>query len=237
MKEIAPTRESFQEIAAAADRLLAGLARLRDEDVPEPSRLPGWTRGHVLSHLARQAPALERLLEWARTGVETPQYPNREARNAEIEAGAGRPAAVQLADVRESAAHFQQVIETLPAAAWQATVRPFTGELCTPQRILVIRLRELELHHVDLDIGYGWHDIPASARQIILADVLGYYAEADGVPDFTLRDTGGGVLGRCGTGGPVITGTPADALAWLAGRSAGTGLTSTAGLPGLPPWL
>lgn len=237
MKEIAPTRESFQEIAAAADRLLAGLAGLRDQDVPEPSRLPGWTRGHVLSHLARQAPALERLLEWARTGVETPQYANREARNAEIEAGAGRPAAVQLADVRESAAHFQQVIETLPAPAWQATVRPFTGELCTPQRILVIRLRELELHHVDLDIGYGWHDIPASARQIILADVLGYYAEADGVPDFTLRDPEGDVIGRCGTGGPVITGTPADALAWLAGRSGGTGLTSTAGLPGLPPWL
>ncbi|WP_406141607.1 maleylpyruvate isomerase family mycothiol-dependent enzyme [Streptomyces sp. NBC_01089] len=237
MKEIAPTRESFQEIAAAADRLLAGLAGLRDQDVPEPSGLPGWTRGHVLSHLARQAPALERLLEWARTGVETPQYANRKARNAEIEAGAGRPAAVQLADVRESAAHFQQVIETLPAPAWQATVRPFTGELCTPQRILVIRLRELELHHVDLDIGYGWHDIPASARQIILADVLGYYAEADGVPDFTLRDPGGDVLGRCGTGGPVITGTPADALAWLAGRSGGTGLTSTAGLPGLPPWL
>ncbi|WP_328324365.1 MULTISPECIES: maleylpyruvate isomerase family mycothiol-dependent enzyme [unclassified Streptomyces] len=237
MKEIAPTRESFQEIAAAADRLLAGLTGLRDQDVPEPSRLPGWTRGHVLSHLARQAPALERLLEWARTGVETPQYANRGARDAEIEAGAGRPAAVQLADVRESAAHFQQVIETLPAAAWQAKVRPFTGELCTPQRILVIRLRELELHHVDLDIGYGWDDVPASARQIILADVLGYYAEADGVPDFTLRDTGGDLLGRFGTGGPAVTGTPADALAWLAGRSGGTGLTPTAGLPVLPPWL
>ncbi|MFE2375745.1 maleylpyruvate isomerase family mycothiol-dependent enzyme [Streptomyces sp. NPDC059398] len=237
MKEIAPTRESFQEIAAAADRLIAGLAGLRDEDVPAPSRLPGWSRGHVLSHLARQAPALERLLEWARTGVETPQYPSREARNAEIEAGVHRPAAVQLADVRESAAHFQHVIETLPAAAWQAAVRPFTGELCTPRRILVIRLRELELHHVDLDIGYGWHDIPASAREIILADVLGYYAEADGVPDFTLRDTGGAVLGRSGAGGPVVTGSPADALAWLAGRSGGAGLTSTAALPVLPPWL
>ncbi|WP_328316317.1 maleylpyruvate isomerase family mycothiol-dependent enzyme [Streptomyces sp. NBC_00388] len=237
MKEIAPTRESFQEIAAAADRLLTGLAGLRDADVPEPSRLPGWTRGHVLSHLARQAPALERLLEWARTGVETPQYANRGARDAEIAAGAGRPAAVQVADVRESAAHFQHVIETLPAPAWQAEIRPFTGELCTPRRILVIRLRELELHHVDLGIGYGWHDIPGSARDIILADVLGYYAEAGGVPAFTLRDPGGEVLGRFGTGGPVVTGPAADALAWLAGRSGGTGLTSTAGLPALPAWL
>ncbi|WP_405782632.1 maleylpyruvate isomerase family mycothiol-dependent enzyme [Streptomyces sp. NBC_00859] len=237
MKEIAPTRESFAEIGAATDRLLTGLTGLRDADVHGPSRLPGWTRGHVLSHLARQAPALERLLEWARTGVETPQYADRGARDAEIAAGAGRPAAVQLSDVRERAAHFQHVIETLPGPAWQATVRPFTGELCTPQRILVIRLRELELHHVDLDIGYGWHDIPASARHIILADVLSYYAEAGGVPDFTLRDSEGELLGRIGAGGPVVTGTAANALAWLAGRSGGTGLGPAAALPALPPWL
>ena len=88
MKEIPPTPESFGVIAAATDRLLAQVAELDDKDIAAPSRLPGWTRGHVLSHLARQAPALERLLEWARTGVETPQYPSRRARDAEIEAGA-----------------------------------------------------------------------------------------------------------------------------------------------------
>ncbi|GGU69975.1 maleylpyruvate isomerase [Streptomyces albospinus] len=238
MKEIPPTPESFGEIAAAADRLLAGIAGLADADIPVPSRLPGWTRGHVLSHLARQAPALERLLEWARTGVVTPQYPDRATRNAEIDAGAHRPAATLAADVRDTAARFQRTAETLPAPAWQATIRPFTGELCTPQRVLVIRVRELELHHVDLAIGYEVADIPASARRIILADVLGYYAEADGVPDFTLRDHEGAVLARFGTGGPVVSGTPADALGWLAGRTSGAGLHSTTGqLPVLPPWL
>ncbi|MEU2618169.1 maleylpyruvate isomerase family mycothiol-dependent enzyme [Streptomyces sp. NPDC007157] len=237
MKETAPTPESFQEIAAAADRLLAGLARLDDDDIAAPSSLPGWTRGHVLSHLARQAPALERLMEWARTGVETPQYESREARDAEIAAGAGRSAAALVSDVRETAAHFQHTIETLPAGAWQALIRPFTGELCTPRRILVIRIRELELHHVDLDIGYGCADIPDAAREIILADVLGYYAEAEGVPEFTLLDSAGVVLGRFGTGGPDVSGTRADALAWLAGRSGGAGLASTAELPVLPGWL
>ncbi|MFE0376905.1 maleylpyruvate isomerase family mycothiol-dependent enzyme [Streptomyces inhibens] len=232
-----PTPESFAEIDAAADRLLAGLAALDDHDIAAPSLLPGWTRGHVLCHLARQAPALERLLEWARTGVETPQYASRRARDAEIETGAHRPVAALVADVRETAAHFRRTVEELPAPAWQATIRPFTGELCTPRRILVIRVRELELHHVDLDIGYGFADIPASARQTILADVLGYYAEAEDVPDFMLRDGAGALLGRFGTGGPVVSGTPADGLAWLAGRSDGARLAATAELPVLPRWL
>ncbi|WP_411123617.1 maleylpyruvate isomerase family mycothiol-dependent enzyme [Streptomyces sp. x-19] len=238
MKEIPPTPESFRELAAAADRLLTGLADLTDADVPAPSTLTGWTRGHVLSHLARQAPALERLLSWARTGVETLQYPDRATRDAEIEAGAHRSAAALVADVRETAAHFQRSVEELPEPAWQATVRPFTGELCTPQRVLVIRLRELELHHVDLDLGYRVADIPTGARDIILADVLGYYAQAADVPPFTLRDDGGAELARYGTGGPVVSGSPADALAWLSGRSTGTGLhTTTATLPVLPRWL
>ncbi|MFJ9850459.1 maleylpyruvate isomerase family mycothiol-dependent enzyme [Streptomyces sp. NPDC101150] len=235
MKEIPPTPESFEVIAAATDALLAGVAGLDDKDIAAPSRLPGWTRGHVLSHLARQAPALERLLEWARTGVETAQYPSRAARNAEIEAGAQGPAATLLTDVRTSAAHFRRTIEELPAPAWKATVRPFTGELCTPCRILVIRIRELVLHHVDLDIGYDVADIPEPARRIVLDDVLGYYAEAEGTPDVTLRDPEGALLGRFGTGGPAVSGTPADLLAWLSGRSTGTGLTGQP--PALPPWL
>ncbi|MGG2460872.1 maleylpyruvate isomerase family mycothiol-dependent enzyme [Streptomyces sp. RGM 3693] len=238
MKEIPPTPESFGELAAAADRLLSGLAGLTDADVSAPARLPGWTRGHVLCHLARQAPALERLLTWASTGVETPQYPDRATRDAEIEAGAHRSAAALIADVRETAAHFQHTVETLPEPAWQATIRPFTGELCTPQRVLVIRIRELELHHVDLDLGYRVADIPAPARAVILADVLGYYAQAADVPDFALRDDAGAELARYGTGGPVVSGSPADALAWLSGRSTGTGLRSTTGpLPVLPRWL
>jgi maleylpyruvate isomerase len=237
LKEIPPTPESLAALDAAADRLLSGLAGLDDDAIAQPSALPGWTRGHVLSHLARQAPALERLLEWARTGVETPQYASRQARDAEIEAGAHRTAAALVADVREAAAHFRRTVAELPAPAWQATIRPFTGELCTPRRILVIRLRELELHHVDLAIGYGLDDIPASALEIILADVLGYYAEAADVPAFTLRDGQGTVRARFGTGGPVVSGSRAAALGWLSGRTAGSGLVSTGELPELPGWL
>ncbi|MGP3980316.1 maleylpyruvate isomerase family mycothiol-dependent enzyme [Streptomyces sp. KR80] len=237
MKHISASHESFAEIAAAAARLLTGLEKLTDADVSAPSRLPGWTKGHVLSHLARQAPALERLLEWARTGVENPQYADRAARDAEIEAGACRPAAELVADIAETAARFQRTIESLPGPAWRATIQPFTGEVCTPERILVIRLRELEVHHTDLDIGYGFSDIPQPALGIVLDDVTGYLAPADETPHFVLRDENGEVIHRFGTGGPTVSGPRAAVLAWLTGRSAGEGLTSTAPLPVLPGWI
>ncbi|MBV7697488.1 maleylpyruvate isomerase family mycothiol-dependent enzyme [Streptomyces sp. TRM70350] len=242
MKEMPATPAAFAELAAAADRLLADIDQLTDADVTAPSALHGWSRGHVLSHLAAQASALERLLDWARTGVENPQYASREARDAEIEAGARGTAAELATRVRKAAAGFRRSIEELPEAAWRAVVRPFTGELCTPQRILVIRLRELEVHHVDLAVGYTFVDIPPSAREIILADVAGYLAQTPGMPDLELRDATGESVHTFGGGHPerpVVTGSRADLLAWLAGRSPGTGLAThdSGPLPELPRWI
>ncbi|MFD0885995.1 maleylpyruvate isomerase N-terminal domain-containing protein, partial [Streptosporangium algeriense] len=90
------------ELAASNDRLLATAAKLSDADVAGGSRLPGWSRGHVLTHLARNADSLVNLLAWARTGVETPQYPDPRRRDLDIEGGAGRPAREQLADLEGS---------------------------------------------------------------------------------------------------------------------------------------
>ncbi|MEU6967194.1 maleylpyruvate isomerase N-terminal domain-containing protein [Kitasatospora aureofaciens] len=85
-------------IRAATGLLLRTAARLCDADVRAPSLLPGWSRGHVLTHLARNADGGRRLLSWARTGVPTPEYPGLAERDARIEAGAGRGAAELVAD-------------------------------------------------------------------------------------------------------------------------------------------
>ena len=56
-----------------------------------PSLLPGWTRGHVLTHIARNADSFVRVLEAARQGEVVTQYEGGVAgRNAAIEAGATR---------------------------------------------------------------------------------------------------------------------------------------------------
>jgi maleylpyruvate isomerase len=101
--------------SATAD-LVHSIGGLSDADVRAPSRLPGWTRGHVLTHLARNADGGTRLLTWARTGIPGYEYESLAARAAEIEQGADRPAAVLAADVRGSA-------DALFAAAWWPTTR------------------------------------------------------------------------------------------------------------------
>jgi len=93
-------------VGAATDRLLATAAALRDARAREPSLLPGWSRGHVLTHIARNADGLANLLRWAGTGRETPMYASAASRSADIEAGAGRPAAELTADVAGTAAAF-----------------------------------------------------------------------------------------------------------------------------------
>jgi maleylpyruvate isomerase len=90
------------EVNRATERLIATAAGFDDAAVAAPCALPGWTRGHVLAHVARNADGLRNLLTWARTGVVTPQYAPGQ-READIAAQADRPAAVQLADIRESA--------------------------------------------------------------------------------------------------------------------------------------
>jgi maleylpyruvate isomerase len=234
----------FSEIDAATDRLLADCTALTDRQAAEPSLLPQWSRGHVLNHLALQAPALERLLDWARTGVETPQYPDRRERDRAIEDGAARPAAALVEAVGAAAARLRGVMAAMPQDAWQAAIRPITGEVCTAERVRLIRLRELEVHHVDLDLGYGFHDIPAPALDLILADVAGTLARRADMPRLLLRDPDGRTIHRFGPGGPdgsaatvTVTASRADALAWLSGRAVPAALACPAGLPRLPRWI
>lgn len=101
----------------ATSRLLVTAGSLGDGAIAEPSLLPGWSRGHVLAHLARNADALRNLLIWARTGVVTPGYRSQQAREDDIEAGAGRPAAEQLADIARSAEAFAAEARSVPAGA------------------------------------------------------------------------------------------------------------------------
>ena len=234
--------DSLGRLAAATGRLLATAATLSDAQVREPSALPGWTRGHVLAHVARNADGLGNLLIWARTGTETPMYPSAQARNDDIEAGAGRPAAFLAADVRESAAFFAAEAAAVPDGAWAAQVRALYGAPFPAFRVLERRLSEVEIHLVDLAAGYSPADWPGEFVTDALPRVADSFAGradaprclvwAAGPPHFRIGPDQGGPQ-------PVsIHGSPADVLAWLLGRADGTRLTVPSGgtAPELPPW-
>jgi len=230
---------SLDRLAAATGRLLATATALSDAQAREPSLLPGWTRGHVLSHISRNADGMVNLLDWARTGTETPMYASAESRSADIEAGADRPAADLTADVRESAARF-----AAEAAAWTAQVRALRGPGFPALGVLDRRLSEVEIHHVDLAAGYGPSDWPADFVADALARVADSFTSRDDAPCCLVWAESaphGYRIGPAGTASPpvVVRGQPADLLAWLLGRGSGAGLRVSGqadGPPVLPAW-
>jgi maleylpyruvate isomerase len=238
-------RRSMGNIGEATDRLLASASALTDTDVREPSPLPGWTRGHVLTHIARNADGLGNLLRWARTGITTPMYASREARRADIEAGAGRSAADLAADVQTTAIAFAAEAASLPDEAWAAQVQGLTGPPIPGRGVLDWRLREVEIHHVDLAVGYRPSDWPGEFVTASLPGIAGEFAGREDAPSCVLQPDGSG-LGpfQIGPEQPtsrqvLVRGSPASLLAWMIGRDDGSGLRVSpdgAVLPVLPPW-
>jgi maleylpyruvate isomerase len=156
----------------ATQRLVRAASALTDEQVAEASLLPGWTRGHVLSHVARNADALRNLLIWARTGVETPAYASQQVRDYDIEAGAGRTAAELVSDVSHSAEAFRAEAADFPAAARLAMVSVLGAEEFPATLVLTRRLVEVELHYTDLGCGYLRSDWPAAFAALDLPEPM-----------------------------------------------------------------
>jgi maleylpyruvate isomerase len=213
----------------ATDRLLDAVAKMDNASLAEPSRLPGWSRGHVLAHLARNADALVNVLEGR------PMYPSAEVRDADIDRDAPRTLDVQLSDLRESAAHVQAVGDA--PADWSRTVELRNGVTDSASHVPFRRWAEVELHHVDLGIGYELEDLPAEFTEREIDFLARRFTGHEEVPPTALSTgdgrnwtTGGGAAGAAVT----VAGTPADLLGWLAGRSDGSGLTTNGVLPRLP---
>ncbi|MEU9204557.1 maleylpyruvate isomerase family mycothiol-dependent enzyme [Streptomyces sp. NPDC048332] len=215
----------------ATDRLLSATEKLDDAALAEPSLLPGWSRGHVVAHLSRNADALVNVLQGR------PMYADSETRDGDIERDAPRAQAEQLADLAASADRF--VRAAAAPADWSRTVELRNGVTDSASRIPFRRRVEVELHHVDLGIGYELEDLPDdfTAREIdFLAERFAGHAAV--VPTDLADDrgrtwtTGGGA-----EGGPVaVRGTASELLAWLSGRRDGSALTVNGGpLPALPP--
>ncbi|WP_043263859.1 maleylpyruvate isomerase family mycothiol-dependent enzyme [Streptomyces sp. CT34] len=229
----------------ATDRLLISLGKLDDAAIGEPSLLPGWTRGHVLAHLARNADALVNLLTWARTDVRTPMYASAAARDGDIERDADRPLAAHLEDLRESAARFAAAAQALPEDRRAFRVEMRNGVVERADRLALRRLAEVELHHVDLGVGYAVEQLPPAfldSELEFLATVK--FAGHPELPALELRTDDGRTwrTGRTGSGDDagdasvVVTGPATALVGWLTGRADGAGLdTQGSPLPVIPP--
>lgn len=223
-------------LRASVERIVATIERLTDDQLRAASRLPGWTRAHVASHLARSSDSRVRLLAAAREGTIGEQYPSEEARAADIEAGAARAAEAVRADARASLERLLGEVERYPPDRWDAPGRWLGGEESPVHRVVPSMRREVEYHHVDLDAGYGPGDWPADFVEAQLRDVVATMSERAQAPAVTLALAGERLRIRDGGRGSV-TGEPSDLLGWLTGRATGDRLRMMppGPLPAVPP--
>lgn len=212
---------------------------LSDDDLEEPSLLPGWSRKQLLGHVAGNAQALLNLVTWARTGVETPMYASPEARDAGIAQAAALPSDQLRQLVQNSAADLELAMNGLTATDWAHEVRTAQGRTLSADQIPWLRAREVMLHAVDLNGSVTTADLPAAFLAALITDIAGKRSTDANGPALVLNEPSGRTWVIAGAGDPAtITGTLPAIASYLAGREPFAGLVSSTGeLPTLPRWI
>ena len=200
---------------AGLDGLLTAVGRLRDDELGAPSTLTGWTRGHVLSHVTGVGEALLGQARAAERGEVVPVYASQAARDAGIEAGAGRTVAEHLAALESLRTGLAQGWPQPGSPLWDAPSGYRGGPL---SGCVLAWWREVRIHTVDALAGTGqsvgyetWDDALCAHLRAFLAVRL---------PDGVSVDD--------------VAGDPRDVTAWLAGRVPAAQLPGD--LPELGPW-
>lgn len=209
----AQLRRDVDGARAAHARLLETVAALTDADIGRTSLLPGWTVGHVLAHVARNADSHVRMLEAGARGEVAEQYVGGAAGRAdEIERDAGRSAAEMLDDLTASAHGLEACWSAMPEAGWEGEGHSVVGTV--PLADLPFRRwRETEVHHADLGCGYGPEDWPSLYVRLETGRMEQLWAARR-------------PMGMTKLPAEAMAVTPAYRLAWLLGR---------AEIPGLEP--
>jgi maleylpyruvate isomerase len=217
------------------------LGSLSDEELSLPSRLPDWTRLHIVSHMARNARALTNLLRWAETGVECPMYPTLEDRRADIEAGARQPPDIARADARSEAGRFKAAVLAMPASAWTNLVRNARGHPFRASEVPWMRVREVWVHGIDLGAGATFGDVDEDVALALLEEAVASFAGRENCPSVVLLPVGAeepALFVGPRIADPIKARGSAQALTgWVLGRTAGAGVVSPVRLPDPPPWL
>jgi maleylpyruvate isomerase len=226
------TRDGTTRFLAAAD--------LDEAALGAPSALPGWTRRHLLAHVAANAGALGNLVHWAATGEPTPMYSSPGDRAADIERGALLPADELSAWLRRSAQTLDDAMTALSDKQWQAPVVSAQGRTIAATEVPWLRAREVYVHGVDLATGLSFGDLPGGFLTALCGDVIARRGTAPG-PAMLLQavDSGGRweLPGQREGDTVTLAGPLAEITAYLTGRA--YKLTTAGGEPApvLGPWL
>lgn len=189
---------------AAGHRWLCEDVLARPFDPHAPSRLPEWTVGHLLTHLARNADSMVRAVTGAERGAVAERYPGGPGtRDAEIAAGADRPAAALVTDVCDTAAAVDAAFAA--TTRWDGRTREADGRATVVDTLPARRWREVLVHAVDLGLGAEPADWPSLFVRLELRTM-------------EMRWRAARPLGLTGLPAEALALDPPTRLAWLYGR-------------------
>lgn len=211
-----------------------------DDQLDGPTSLAGWTGRHLLAHVAANADALDNLIRWAETGEETPMYSSPQQRNADIEAGAKRPAGELREWFATSAQSFARRYDALTVQQRAQEVRTAQGRTVPASEVTWMRSREVMVHAIDLGDALIFADLPTDFLVALVEDIAGKRLKGGDGPSLRLTATDTGTMIEIdGLGDPVdVSGPLADIATYLSGRPGARVTTGYgASAPELPTWL
>lgn len=204
----------------ATSRLLGDTITISDQAWHEPSRLPGWTRAHVASHLARNADAFRRTMTGLLGHTSTRMYPTEAEKRHAIERGSWRSALELQIDLDTSAGELATAFDRLDDVALDEVVVLAPGRRLPVVQLPLARLDEVVLHHLDLDCGFTPDDIEPDIARWLLEWNCWQATGRDDVPAVRLVSSSGfeAVVGRADQEPALVSGSDGRLLGWLTGR-------------------
>jgi maleylpyruvate isomerase len=231
-------------LAEASARVVRTVDGFHGDDWSTPSLLPDWNRAHVVSHLALNAEALARMLHGvvADEDEDVPRtmYDSMDQRAHDIaELAEAAPSEIR-ARLMGATTTLADAISAMPEDQWQTRVeRTPGGRVMRASAVPGMRLRELEIHHVDLDAGYTRTDWSLDFAEHLL-DAMAKRVRPE--PPVEIRPVDSGRTWVLGDGEaeyavPVVSGPSADLAWWLTGRPVVDTLSCSHGeLPSIEGW-
>ncbi|MDT3442181.1 MULTISPECIES: maleylpyruvate isomerase family mycothiol-dependent enzyme [unclassified Pseudofrankia] len=218
--------------------LLAKEADLDGDAAAAPSALPGWSRRHLLAHVAANADALGNLVHWAATGEPTPMYASPTERAAGIERGSRLSVRDLTAWLDRSASALEEAMTRLGDQQWQTPVVTAQGRTVPASEVPWLRAREVCVHAVDLATGLSFTDLPAGFLAALCDDVVGKRGTGPG-PSLVLAASDTGDRWELPGDGDAVTliGALSEVAAYLTGRTNYLARLQGKQAPVLPPWL
>jgi len=233
-----PTSSTLPAVRIATQLLLSTARGLTEADVRRPSLLAGWSRAHVLSHLASNAEGGSRLLEGVESGVPGWEYLDLDSRTADIEEGSHAPAEMLVSRLEMTTQRFDNACAAVSPGQWSTPVTWTTGHRNAASEVVTLRLFEVEIHHVDLAAGRTIDDWPDELTSTVFKVVVDAFTSRADFPALIIQLDDQGARHNLGHGSSpvVVSGARTDLLAWLLGRSEGRELRVDGGhaLPSIP---